>query len=60
MMVEQTFISDRGRQRRRLVPIDLDAIRRGLEVPTAEDRRDWEEIRELLKDKLGESRLTSG
>jgi hypothetical protein len=57
MMIEQTFISDRGRKRRRLVPVDLGAIRRGLAVPTAADRRDWEQIRGVLRDKLGESRF---
>ena len=57
MMIEQTFITDRGRRRRRLVPVDLDAIRRGLGVPTAEDRSDWQQIRELLRAKLGESQF---
>ena len=57
MMIEQTFITDRGRRRRRMVPVDLDAVRRGLVIPTAEDRRDWQEIRELLKAKLSESQF---
>jgi hypothetical protein len=57
MMIEETFISDRGRRRRRMVPADLHAIRRGLGIPTAEDRRDWQQIRELLRAKLGESQF---
>ena len=57
MMIEQTFITDRGRQRRRMVPVDLDAVRRGLGVPAADDRRDWQQIRELLKAKVGESQF---
>ena len=57
MMIEHTFISDRGRRRRRMVPVDLDAIRRGLGIPTAEDRRDWQQVRELLRAKLGESQF---
>jgi hypothetical protein len=55
MMIEQTFITDRGRQRRRMVPVDLDAIRRGLGIPTAEDRDDWQRIRQLLEGTVGES-----
>jgi hypothetical protein len=57
MMIEQTYITDRGRRRRRLVRIDLDAVRRGLGIPTAEDRRDWRRIGELLKTKVGESQF---
>jgi DnaA-like protein len=55
MMIEQTYITDRGRRRRRMVPVDLVAVRRGLGIPTAEDRRDWQRIRDLLKAKVGES-----
>jgi hypothetical protein len=57
MMIEQIVITDRGRRRRRMVPVDLDAVHRGLRMPTAEDRRDWQQIRELLKAKLGESQF---
>ena len=35
MMIEETFVTDRGRRRRRVFPVDLDAVRRGLGVPTA-------------------------
>jgi hypothetical protein len=55
MMIEQTFITDRGRQRRRMVPVDLDAVRRGLGIPTPEDRDDWQRIRQLLEGTVGES-----
>ncbi len=57
MMIEQNFITDRGRRRRRIVPVDLDAVRRGLGIPTAEDQRDWQQIRELLRAKVGESQF---
>jgi hypothetical protein len=57
MMIEQTYITDRGRRRRRMVPVDLDAVRRGLGIPTAEDLHDWQRIRELLKAKVGESQF---
>lgn len=39
------------------MPVDLDAIRRGLGVPTAEDRHDWNQIRDHLKNTLGESQF---
>ncbi len=38
-----------------MVRVDLDEVRRGLEVPTAGDRRDWQQIRELLEGTVGES-----
>jgi len=55
MIIEQTYITDRGRQRRRMVRVDLDDVRRGLGIPTAEDRGDWQRVRELLEDGVGES-----
>jgi hypothetical protein len=57
MMIEQTYITDRGRRRRRMVLVDLDAVRRGLGIPAAEDLHDWQRIRELLKAKVGESQF---
>ncbi len=55
MIIEQTYITDRGRQRRRRVRVDLEVTRRGLGMPTAEDRSDWHRIRELLEERVGES-----
>ena len=55
MTVEQVYITERGRRRRRLVRIDLDEVRRGLGIPTAADRGDWQRIRELLEVMVGES-----
>ncbi len=55
MMIEQTVITDQGRRRRRLVPVDLDAVRRGLVVPTADDRQDWQQIRKLVGAAVGET-----
>ena len=55
MTVEQVYITERGRRRRRLVRIDLDEVRRGLGIPTAADRGDWQRIRELLEEAVGES-----
>jgi hypothetical protein len=54
VLIEQPFISDRGRKRSRLVRVDLADVRRGLDPPGAGDRDDWERIRELVRDRLGE------
>jgi len=55
VIVEQVYTTERGRQRRRLVCVDLDEVRRGLGIPTAADRGDWQQIRQLLEATLGES-----
>jgi hypothetical protein len=57
MMIEQTYITDRGRRRRRMVRVDLNEVRRGLGIQTAEDRRDWQRVRKLLEAKVGESQF---
>jgi hypothetical protein len=54
VLIEQTFISERGRERKRLVPVDLAEVRRGLGPLGPGDRDDWERIRGLLRDRLGE------
>jgi hypothetical protein len=53
--VEQSYVTERGRRRRRLIRIDLDEVRRGLGIPTAADRGAWQRIRELLEETVGES-----
>jgi hypothetical protein len=55
ILIEQTYITERGRRRRRMVRVDLDEVHRGLEIPTASDRRDWQQTRELLGETVGES-----
>ena len=55
MIVEQEFISERGRRRKRLVPVDLGEVRRTLRPPTAVDLADWDQICGLLKASMGES-----
>jgi hypothetical protein len=55
MIVEQTYITERGRRRRRRVRIDLDEVRRRLGMPSTADRGDWQQIRELLEATVGES-----
>jgi hypothetical protein len=55
MIVEQVYTTERGRRRRRQVRIDLDEVRRRLGMPSTADRRDWQQIRELLQATVGES-----
>ena len=55
LIVEQIYVTERGRRRRRLVRVDLDEVCRGLGLPTADDLGDWRRIRELLEATVGES-----
>ena len=55
MLIEECYVTDRGRWRRRMVRVDLEEVRRGLGLPTADDRGDWERIRRLLGETVGES-----
>jgi hypothetical protein len=55
ILVEETYVTARGRTRRRAVRIDLDEVRRGLGLPGAADRSDWDEIRKRLRELVGES-----
>jgi len=57
MIVEESYVTERGRKRRRAVRVDLDEVRRGLGLPGAADREDWERIRRRLFDAVGESRF---
>jgi hypothetical protein len=57
MAVEECYLTDRGRRRHRKVYVDLDEVRRGLALPTMDDRGDWERIHGLLAEALGESRF---
>jgi hypothetical protein len=54
VLIERPFISDRVRKRRRMVPVDLAEVRRGLDRPGPADCADWERIRERLRARLGE------
>jgi hypothetical protein len=55
ILVEETFVSERGRKRRRLVPVDLAAVRAGLAAGGEADRTAWEQVRALLLQTVGES-----
>jgi hypothetical protein len=55
--IEQTYVTERGRKRRAAVRVDLDEVRRGLGLPGVADRGDWERIRTLLLEAVGESQF---
>lgn len=55
IVVEQTYVTERGRKRRRAVRVDLAEVRRGLGLPAFDDRDDWERIRMSWLDAVGES-----
>ncbi len=48
VLVQETYRTARGRQRRRLVAVDVDAVLAGLSAPGAVDVSDWERVRERL------------
>ena len=53
--VEETYLTERGRNRRRLVTVDLAEVRSQFRAAGTEDRAAWEQIRELLLEAVGES-----
>ena len=55
VVVQETYVTERGRERRRSVRIDLGAVRHNLGLPSPEDRDDWQSIRTLLRETVGES-----
>ncbi len=54
VLVVETYVTDRGRTRRRRVPVDLGAVRARLSAAGKEDRAAWEQIRAVLLDAVGE------
>ena len=55
VLVEETYLTDRGRRRRRLVAVDLGAVRERLRAAGKEDLAAWERVRALLREAVGES-----
>ena len=55
VVLERTYLIERGRKRKRHVRVDLDEIRRRLGLPTATDHDDWRRMRALLRAAAGES-----
>ncbi len=54
VLVEETYRTARGRQRRRRVAVDIEGALAGLLAPDAGDVRDWERFRERLVVLVGE------
>ena len=57
MIIEQTFVSERGRRRRRGVRVDLDEVRRGLGIPASPIAATGNESATLLEETVGESQF---
>jgi hypothetical protein len=55
VLLEESYVSDRGRKRTRRVPVDVDAILRKLRAPSAADEAAWRAIRTLMHQAAGES-----
>ncbi|HWK16747.1 MAG TPA: DnaA N-terminal domain-containing protein [Solirubrobacteraceae bacterium] len=55
VIIEESYLTDQGRHRRRGVRVDLDEVRRGLAVPSTEDQNAWRQIRDQLHRRVGES-----
>jgi hypothetical protein len=55
VFIEERYTTPGGRSKRRLVAVDLDAIRAQLAEQTAIDREDWARFREAVAAIVGES-----
>jgi hypothetical protein len=55
VLVEETYLSARGRRRRRPVAVDLGAVRARLRAAGEADHAAWKQIRAVLLDVVGES-----
>ena len=55
VVIEEEYVTARGRTRRRAVRTDLDEVRRGLGLPGAGDRSAWAQVRNRLRELVGES-----
>jgi hypothetical protein len=57
LLVEETYLTQRGRTRRRPVPADLGAVRDRLRAAREADLVAWEQVHALPRDAVGESTL---
>ena len=55
ILVQQTYVTERGRKRRRLVAVDLAAVRAGLRAAGEADLAAWEQVRAIARAAVGES-----
>jgi hypothetical protein len=53
VIMEESYVSDRGRRRRRSVHVDLGEVRQGLDVPSADESTAWRHIRYQLQRRVG-------
>ncbi len=53
VVVEETYVTERGRRRKRLVTVDLEAVRARLAAVEAADRAAWDQVRMLLLEAVG-------
>ena len=57
VVLEETYLTERGRKRKRRVRVDLDEIRRRLGLRTAIDRDDWSRMCTQLRQAVGEGQF---
>jgi hypothetical protein len=55
VVIEETYLTERGRSRRRRVTVDLGEVRSRLRAAGTEDRAAWGQIRGVLPEAVGES-----
>ena len=56
-VLAETYLTERGRKRKRHVRVDLDQIRRRLGLPTVIDDDAWQRTSTLLRQAIGESQF---
>jgi hypothetical protein len=55
VFVEESYVTERGRKRKRLIRVDVNASRRALKLPSSGDREAWLQARALMLRAIGES-----
>jgi hypothetical protein len=57
LVLEETYLTERGRKRTRRVRVDLDEMRRGLGLPSVIDHNDWTQLRTQLRQAIGDTQF---
>jgi hypothetical protein len=57
VVLEETYLTERGRKRKRHVRVDLDEVRRRLGLPTVIDHDDWRRTSTLLRQAIGDTQF---
>jgi DnaA N-terminal domain len=55
VLIEETYVTERGRTRRRRIAVDLGVVRSRLRAAGEADRVAWDQVRAVLLDAVGES-----